>query len=239
MGRMAYGPGGQYTIDTNRPFTVRTTFHGSSLEAQARFNGLTTRLQQGSREVLMDHSRCGGYLETMASALAQGMSMRITYWGDSAKTMGWLDRPPCSEEKCSGSNAGAAVISNITVSSTTTAGARLPGPGPSSGDLGHVPTEWEEPSSEVPMPWWVFLFIWISVVQTCLLCVLGIFTVHLLQQMSRPAQHAGSPPWSRRFSLPGSQGPIYGIERPPAFERTRSAMLMVGSPLGIVHRNEV
>jgi len=45
--------------------------------------------------------------------MATGMSLRITYWGDSADTMAWMDAPPCGNQTCSGSNAGHAVIRNI------------------------------------------------------------------------------------------------------------------------------
>jgi len=44
------------------------------------------------------------------------MSLRITYWGQSASTMAWLDSPPCHREACMGSHAGEATISNMTVS---------------------------------------------------------------------------------------------------------------------------
>jgi hypothetical protein len=48
--------------------------------------------------------------------MAAGMSLRITYWGDSAETMAWLDGPPCGQQACS-ATAGKASISNISVKS--------------------------------------------------------------------------------------------------------------------------
>jgi len=52
------------------------------------------------------------------------MSLRMTYWGDKAETMAWMDSPPCGEEACTGSNAGPGVISNISVSPLPTIRAR-------------------------------------------------------------------------------------------------------------------
>lgn len=44
--------------------------------------------------------------------------MRITYWGKKAKTMSWLDMPPCERVRCEGDRAGVAVISNLAVQGT-------------------------------------------------------------------------------------------------------------------------
>lgn len=108
-----YGPGGH--IDTTRSFDVHTTFHsydGYSL------TGMTTSLRQGFwNQVVLDHSSVDrDYLSSLSSALADGMSLRITYWGSSAAAMSWLDQPPCGQTSCSGWNAGEAMISNISIS---------------------------------------------------------------------------------------------------------------------------
>jgi len=172
LGDNAYGPGPQFTIDTRKPFAVQTTFNGSMHSLPPRFTGLTTRLQQAGRELVMHHSGCSkGYLETMASALAEGMSMRITYWGDDAKTMSWLDQPPCGGTSCARSNAGRAVISALRVSNGLVEEPNL-------GDYDHKSSS---------MPWWVFAFIWVSAFQTCLLCGLGALTIHLYGQIVRPS----------------------------------------------------
>jgi len=47
--------------------------------------------------------------------LAEGMSLRITYWGDKAETMEWMDIPPCGKQACSGGNAGRATISDMSI----------------------------------------------------------------------------------------------------------------------------
>merc|ERR1719277_2210378 len=43
------------------------------------------------------------------------MSLIFSYWGDTAKTMAWLDSPPCGNEACMDS-AGRAVISELSTS---------------------------------------------------------------------------------------------------------------------------
>jgi len=109
----SYGPGDNYTIDTRYPFQVHSIF----LEDDGVLTGIRTVLQQDPRRVVFEHSECGAtYLASLSDAVRAGMSLRITYWGDEAKTMAWLDAPPCAGETCSGTNAGDAVISDITVS---------------------------------------------------------------------------------------------------------------------------
>lgn len=222
-GNNAYGQGPAHIINTLHPFEVSTTFHGKQPRAgEARFTGLTTRLSQEGRELVLDHERCKGYLQAIAGAMAQGMSLRITYWGEDAKTMEWLDRPPCGEQSCAAS-AGDAVISNLSVSAP-----RLPS-APGRGVPAHGPSAPAGPAAPL-VPWWVYLFVWVSLLQGCLLCVLGAFTLHLHRQMLRPA-----PAHSRRPLAAASPPP--GLERTPNCERTRSAMLVPdegGSPFSTV-----
>lgn len=40
------------------------------------------------------------YLAKMAKAMDAGMSLRITYWGDAAAAMTWLDPPSCGLQAC-------------------------------------------------------------------------------------------------------------------------------------------
>mmetsp|Transcript_73165 Transcript_73165/g.210092 ORF Transcript_73165/g.210092 Transcript_73165/m.210092 type:complete len:656 (+) Transcript_73165:106-2073(+) len=110
----AYGPGPSFTIDTSKPFNVQTEF----LEDTAGLLiGMRTTLRQSTRQVVLEHSDCHSqYLAKLSDAMRDGMSLRITYWGGDARTMAWMDSPPCGEGTCQGENAGYAVISNITVS---------------------------------------------------------------------------------------------------------------------------
>lgn len=110
----AYGPGDDYIIDTTKPFDVSTDF----VETFGVFTSFIVTLKQGSRAVVLDHSNCNAdYLARMTDAMASGMSLRITYWGNEAETMAWMDSPPCKKQRCTSENAGDAVISNITVKS--------------------------------------------------------------------------------------------------------------------------
>jgi hypothetical protein len=108
----SYGQGAGFTIDTTYPFTVSTTF----LSQGGTVSGMRTSLEQDDKEVILDHASCDfEYMGRLTEALSQGMTLRITYWGDSAQTMSWLDTPPCGAETCSGGNAGEATISEIAV----------------------------------------------------------------------------------------------------------------------------
>jgi len=108
----SFGPGAAFTIDTTRPFIVSTAFpaQGTTL------TGMVTTLRQDARKVVLDHGACNnGYIQQLSTAMQEGMSLRITYWGDSASTMGWMDQTVCGAETCSGGNAGPGTISNIAI----------------------------------------------------------------------------------------------------------------------------
>jgi len=73
-------------------------------------------LQQADRQVVLDRGAdASEYMAALSDIMSAGMSLRITYWGDKAETMAWMDSPPCGSQTCSGAAAGKATISNITV----------------------------------------------------------------------------------------------------------------------------
>jgi len=132
----AYGPGDRYQIDTTRRFRVRTEF----FEEGGSFAGMRTTLLQDARKVVLDHQKCDRrYLSKLTDALADGMSLRITYWGESADTMAWLDQPPCGGSSCEGEKAGPATISNITVAKLKHSGMPVDG---APNDPHSVPQKW-------------------------------------------------------------------------------------------------
>merc|ERR1719203_2587660 len=129
----SYGPGASFTIDTTRPFDVHTDF----FEDAGVLTGMRTTLVQGHRRVVLDHKNCDPtYLEQLSAAMAAGMSLRITYWGDQAESMSWLDAPPCGPETCS-SSAGDAKISNISLQSCHEAPAEVSSPSEVAASSGH------------------------------------------------------------------------------------------------------
>ena len=108
----SYGPGSQYTINTNNAFQFNTTF----VETNGQLTAINTVLSQGSKTFTMAHtdSNCGGgYLESLTSVVKSGMVLVFSSWGDSGGTMSWLDVPPCNGG--SNCNNGAATFSNIAV----------------------------------------------------------------------------------------------------------------------------
>jgi len=112
----AYGPGPNFQINTKRPFEVITAFTANG----DQMTGMVTTLQQDDHQVKLDHGGCTPeYYAALSPAMAAGMSIRITYWGNEASAMAWLDSPPCGSETCSGVNAGLATISNIRLDSST------------------------------------------------------------------------------------------------------------------------
>eukprot|EP00420_Gonyaulax_spinifera_P011043 CAMPEP_0197923610 /NCGR_PEP_ID=MMETSP1439-20131203/94268_1 /TAXON_ID=66791 /ORGANISM="Gonyaulax spinifera, Strain CCMP409" /LENGTH=265 /DNA_ID=CAMNT_0043545997 /DNA_START=84 /DNA_END=879 /DNA_ORIENTATION=- len=77
---------------------------------------MRTTLLQGGKHLSLDHSNCGGtYLSELSSAMSDGMAMSISYWGNKAKTMDWLDDEVCPDIDCKKHNAGIGVISAIRV----------------------------------------------------------------------------------------------------------------------------
>lgn len=105
----SYGPGASFTIDTTKEFEVHTSFPMEDGVVMAQ----RTVLQQGERQLSLDNNDCRDSLAGLTEVLSAGMVLRITYWGDSAETMAWMDQPPCGEEVCSGDNTGEATISGI------------------------------------------------------------------------------------------------------------------------------
>jgi hypothetical protein len=95
----AFGPGSSYTINTQSQFSVNVTFG----ESGGQLNRITTILSQDGKTFTLTHDdSCGsGYLESLTAPLQAGMVVALSYWGDTASTMSWLDIPPCSSsENC-------------------------------------------------------------------------------------------------------------------------------------------
>mmetsp|Transcript_19652 Transcript_19652/g.56298 ORF Transcript_19652/g.56298 Transcript_19652/m.56298 type:complete len:648 (+) Transcript_19652:71-2014(+) len=109
----SYGPGPGHTIDTSKPFEVHTHFEGSASTATKgpTLTKMETVLQQGHTKLVLSNTAPPDYLQQVANALDKGMALRITYWGDSAATMSWLDEPPCnSYQTCDSNSAGLATL---------------------------------------------------------------------------------------------------------------------------------
>jgi len=109
-----YGFGSQYTINTQQPFQVSVSFKTQG----GTFNKMETVLSQNSKQLTYTHDdgRCGcGYLESMTNAFQKGMVLVISYWGDTAQTMSWLDIPPCGNNDNCNINT-AVTFRNITIS---------------------------------------------------------------------------------------------------------------------------
>merc|ERR1712217_864425 len=99
-------------IDTSKPFVVHTYFP----ETAGTLSGMITIMRQEGRELTLDHSNCNvGYFAQLSNAMAEGMAVRITYWGSDPKTMSWMDQPPRGAQTCGGSNAGDGIISDIVI----------------------------------------------------------------------------------------------------------------------------
>ena len=114
----SYGPNSSYTIDTSKPFTVRTEFesdHNNGLQS------VTTKVSQGDMQAPPLHNAvtaCGKYkLAALGTALAQGMVVTLSYWGQSqAGGMSWLDIPPCpASSGCTADGHSKAIFSNFAV----------------------------------------------------------------------------------------------------------------------------
>lgn len=112
----AFGNGGQYTINTQNPFVINTTFVSYG---DYTLNQMTTVLYQQGRTVTLTHddSSCGGgYMEQLSNVVNNGMTLVFSSWGSSAGTMSWLDEPPCPSNVNCDIGADSAIISELSVS---------------------------------------------------------------------------------------------------------------------------
>jgi hypothetical protein len=77
-----YGPSITNTINTERAFSVETSFHESS----GVFTGYTTVLEQDGKQVVLEASNCG-YLSRMTTDMTD-MAFVISNWGSG--NLNWL-----------------------------------------------------------------------------------------------------------------------------------------------------
>ena len=110
-----YGPGDQYTINTDQKFHAKVEFG----ERDGQFTTFTTTFTQNGRTQSMT-ADCS-YLNHMSYDIANGMGFVVSNWGGDASWL-WHDR-------CSGScNWPELTISNIKIK--TGSASPQPGPGP-------------------------------------------------------------------------------------------------------------
>lgn len=91
----AFGPGGNFQVNTQKPFRVNMSFQTSG----GNLNRIVTIISQaggGSFTMTHDDSCGGGYLASMTNAFREGMVVVMSYWGTTGSGMSWLDIPPCS-----------------------------------------------------------------------------------------------------------------------------------------------
>mmetsp|Transcript_107915 Transcript_107915/g.315523 ORF Transcript_107915/g.315523 Transcript_107915/m.315523 type:complete len:675 (-) Transcript_107915:15-2039(-) len=212
---LAYGPGAGYRINTMRPFQVEASFHAAP-DADGTavvFSGMTVRLQQDSNQLVLDHSNCGKYLESLTEPIMEGMAMRITYWGSEASTMSWLDQPPCGAQRCTGLSAGPVVVRNVSLGNLSGWADRLAREGGGPGGLGAAP-------AGAAAPWWLLLFGLLSFMQCSFLLGLALYAMQLYRRWHpSPESGAAAPLASHMLGQRGQS------EVTPACRRSRSAML--------------
>jgi len=86
-----YGPDASFTINTQNPFNVSTTFYTTNNQ----LSSITTIISQGSNAINLTHnSSCGmDYLSGMSTAFQNGMVIVWSFW---TGEMSWLDSPACT-----------------------------------------------------------------------------------------------------------------------------------------------
>jgi hypothetical protein len=77
----AFGPGKR--IDTNRKFTQHTTFKDGKIHLKYEQDGQTFEF---------DACNDSGYVWSMDDTFTKGMTIVMSYWGDSYGSMSWLDQ---------------------------------------------------------------------------------------------------------------------------------------------------
>ena len=96
----AYGPGGQYRINSLQTFHAKVSFNGSDT-----LDSIVLDLSQGSNSFSMTvaNNDCAwGYLSNMGNAIAQGMTMSVSNWGQPGLSMSWLDGETGCQGNCGG-----------------------------------------------------------------------------------------------------------------------------------------
>lgn len=118
-----YGYGGNYTVDTSKPFTVVTQFLTSDGTANGTLSEIRRLYVQGGKVIQNakvnvpglepvnsitdeyctaqkkvfggndDTARQGG-LKQMGGAIGRGMVLALSIWDDAGSYMGWLDQDP-------------------------------------------------------------------------------------------------------------------------------------------------
>ena len=103
----SYGPGSNFAIDTTKPFRVSISFgQGTPTTIISQGSGAGDDASSGGQSQVV-HSKCG-----LGSKFAEGMVIILSSWGTDAKTMSWLDVPPCGGQSC---NNGAAIFSDLVI----------------------------------------------------------------------------------------------------------------------------
>jgi len=113
-----YGPSITNTINTERAFSVETSFHESS----GVFTGYTTVLEQDGKQVVLEASNCG-YLSRMTTDMTD-MAFVISNWGSG--NLNWLQHGVCTGS-CSASGT-LSVISDFQIFTNSFAPPAPPSP---------------------------------------------------------------------------------------------------------------
>ena len=97
--RTAYGPGGQYRINTYKWFHVKIDFR----ESGGTLNEIVVSLTQGSSSfsfTIADKDCASGYLADMSNYLRAGMTTVFSNWGGASDNLSWLDGFTGCKGKC-------------------------------------------------------------------------------------------------------------------------------------------
>lgn len=129
----AYGPGGQYRINSQKKFNAKVSFN----QQGGSMHSIVLDLKQGSNSFSMtiaDNDCAGGYLANMGNALAAGMTLTVSNWGQPGLSMSWLDGDTGCNEWCG--NNPSITTSNIkyTLGNGPAPGPNPPGPHPTPGN---------------------------------------------------------------------------------------------------------
>jgi hypothetical protein len=129
-----YGPGSSYKINTDKPYTVKISFAGST--SSGTLTGITSVITQGTNSITMTHgSECGSNISNMGKWLNAGMVPVWSYW--SSGSMGWLDGHACSPAQDANPEVkGNWIFSNLKIQGTQgTATGPPPPPPPPPGSI--------------------------------------------------------------------------------------------------------
>lgn len=132
-----YGPGDEYKINTQKPFTVKTEFK----EEDDKLSAIVQTFTQGSSTLQMtitEDDCAKGHFLLQRADLERGNTLVVSNWGSSYDQMSWLDKETGCQGVCD--NSPEVMIDNIKITTVRKPDPHYPIPSPYPQESSEKPT---------------------------------------------------------------------------------------------------